>query len=233
MPRQATARIRLRRARQLDPVGFDVAWAGRSELPVWLRHVEVTDSVADAVREWVDTVDLDDAEALLAAQAGVLLTDEAEARLHHLVDANPEHPGLRLSRELIRVARLRGVAAAYAEYRERLWRDGVAEALDGWVGAANPDELHAAVSAEPVLLRSSEAAAQMESRLAAEPAAPALVKLAGLLALCRLDGVEAAFQLLGDDAARRRPPGRRVITAFEPRDLALGIMRELERAEFG
>ena len=129
LPRQATARIRLRRARQLDPVGFDVAWAGRGELPVWLRHVEVTDSVADAVREWVDTMDLDDAEALLAAQVGVLLTDEAEACLHHLVDANPEHPGLRLSRELIRVARLRGVATAYAEHRERLWRDGVADGV--------------------------------------------------------------------------------------------------------
>ncbi len=129
LPRQATARIRLRRARQLDPVGFDVAWAGRGELPVWLRHVEVTDSVADAVREWVDTMDLDDAEALLAAQVGVLLTDEAEACLHHLVDANPEHPGLRLSRELIRVARLRGVATTYAEHRERLWRDGVADGV--------------------------------------------------------------------------------------------------------
>ena len=224
-PRQATARIRLRRARQLDPDRFDVAWAGRGELPVWLRHVEVTGTVAAAVRDWVNTVDLDDAEALLAAQAGVLLTDKAEARLHHLVDAIPDHPGLRLDRDLVRMARARGVVATYAEYRERLWRDGVAAALDGWVSAADPDELRAAVSAEPVLLRSLEAVAQMESRLAAEPADPALLVRAGLLALCRLDGIDAAFQFLGDDAARRRPPRRRVITAFEPRDLALVRLR--------
>jgi ADP-ribose pyrophosphatase YjhB (NUDIX family) len=41
----------------------------------------------------------------------------------------------------------------------------------------------------------------------------------------RYDGVEAAFEISGDQDALRRPPGRRALTEFEPRHLALARLR--------
>jgi len=223
--RQAQARFLLRTMRRPDPPGFDAAWTTHAELPVWLRHLDIPTAVVDEVRTWIDTDDLDTAAATLTARSEVLLTDPAEAQLERLVDANPGHAGLRAHRVILRAARGRGVPAAYTEYRERLWRDGVARVLAGWMSAEDPDELRTIVTDEQVLLCSAEAQAQMEDLVAVDPGAASLLWRAGLLALCRSDGITEAFDLLADDATLNRRPGRRVLTGFEPRDLAVARIR--------
>lgn len=220
----AATRIRLRRARQIDPAAFDLAWARRGGLPVWLRHVEVGAPVADAVRAWIDTVDLDESAAMLSARAAMLLSDEAEARMHHLVDANPDHQGLRLDMDIIRVARVRGVAAAYAQHQDRLWRDGIADALASWIAAGDRQDLRAVFAAEGVLLLDDAAAAQMEGQLAADPGDPSLIERAGLLALCRLDGVDAAFELVENPELQSAARRLRDVTV-DPRELARARLR--------
>jgi hypothetical protein len=54
---------------------------------------------------------------------------------------------------------------------------------------------------------------------------PEVIWRIGLLALCRSDGVKAAFQISADPATLRRPPGKRALTSFGPRRLALARIR--------
>jgi len=153
-----------------------------------------------------------------------MVSEEAEAALDHLIDDNPGHRWFRVHRDIIRAARAGSIEDAYAQYRKQIWCEAVTEALTTWAAAAE-EELQGIIAEERVLLLSEETAAQAEDMLANSMRTPGLVWRIGLLTLCRCDGVEAAFEISRDQAALRQPPGGRVLTEFESRDLALARLR--------
>jgi len=166
---------------------------------------------------------IEEEEASLAANPR-LISEEAEAVLDHLIDGNPGNRWLHMHRDIIRAARAASVKDAYAEHRKLLRREGAAKALATWFSAAR-EELRGVMAEEKVLLLSEEATSQAESTLATTARTPDLIWRMGLLALCRYDGEEAAFQVSADPDNLRQPPGSRALTAFEPRHLALARLR--------
>ena len=221
---QARARPFLRSLRRADPEGFDRAWDNvRGNLPAWLRHLDHDPLVGEQIHHWLASPTLEEEEAFLAANTR-LVSEEAEAVLDHLIDDNPGNRWLRIHRDIIRAAQVGSVDDAYAQHRELLWREGVTKALAAWVSAAE-EELQGVLAEERMLLLSDEAADQAEGMLATSSRTPELIWRIGQLALCRSDGVEAAFQISADPATLRRPPGKRALTVFEPRRLALARMR--------
>jgi hypothetical protein len=223
-PAQAKARRFLRSLRWEGPEAFDQAWDhARGNLPAWLRHLDHDQILVEQIHRWIDSPDLEDEEALLAANPG-LACEEAEAILDHLIDDNPGNQWLHMHRDLIRAARAASVEDAYAQHRKLLWREGVTKALATWFGAAS-EELRDVMTKERVLLLSDEATSQAESTLAMTTRTPDLIWRMGLLTLCRCDGEEAAFQVSADPDTLRQPPGSRALTDFEPRDLALARLR--------
>jgi tetratricopeptide (TPR) repeat protein len=223
-PARAKARRLLRGLRRQDPGRFDLAWDdSRGDQPTWLRHLDVDRLLTDQIDRLVAASTMEEEEALLAANPR-LVSEEAEAVLDRLIDDNPGHRWLLMHRDILRVARAGGVEDAYARHRKLLWREGTAKALGTWFSAAR-EGLRDVMTAERVLLLSDEAVSQVDSMLATTARTPELIWRAGLLALCRSDGEEAAFQISANPGALRRPPGSRALNAFEPRDLALARLR--------
>lgn len=222
---RAKARRFLRDLREADPGRFDSAWDDeRGTQPTWLRHLQPDRSITGQVHRWLGLgKTLEEEQAFLAGYPQ-LTTEEAEAVLDHLIDDNPGNLWLHIHQDLIRTARAHGVEVAYAEHRAYLWHEGVSKALAAWVGAAE-EALQGMLAQEGVLLLSAEAESQAETMLAASTRTPDLLWRIGLLILCRHDGPEAAFQTTGDPSRIRRAPGRRALTDFEPRDLALARLR--------
>jgi len=223
-PAQAKARRFLRTLRRDDPEGFDLAWdQARGDQPTWLRHLHGAEVITEQIDRWIAAPTLEEEEAFLAANPQ-LVSEDAEAVLDHLIDDNPGNRWLHMHRDIIRAAWEAGVEDAYAQHRKLLWREGVAKALATWFSAAR-EELRDVLAEEKVLLLSEEAMSQAESMLATAARTPDLTWRIGLLALCRCDGEEAAFQISADPDTLRRPPGRRALTDFGPRDLALARLR--------
>jgi tetratricopeptide (TPR) repeat protein len=223
--RQADGRLLLQTMRRADPDRFDHAWGDPGpKKPEWLRHLRHDAPRIELIQVWYDS-SLEDAEAFLACHAETLLTDEGEATLRRLSDRDPNNRGLRLLSEILRAARERGVPSAYAEYSDQLWKTAIRESLDSWFATPTEEGLRQLLSEHEVRLLSAEAQDQRDALIASDSATPDTLWRAGLLTLCRTDGVLAAFQILGDADGLRRPPGRRGLTAFEPRMLALARIR--------
>lgn len=221
---QARARRFLRELRRADPGGFDQTWdSARGSLPAWLRHLDHDRLVDEQTRRWINCPTLEEEEAFLAANA-VLVSEEVEALLDHLIDGSPGSRWLRMHRDIVRAARATSVGDAYAQHRAMLWREGTAKALAAWI-AADRDDLRGVLAEERVLLLSEEAAGQAEEILMTAARTPELIWRMGLLGLCRSDGVEAAFRISADPATLLRLPGKRALTEFGPRRLALARIR--------
>lgn len=224
-PARAKARRFLRTLREADSARFDSAWLDeRGTQPAWLRHLVPDRSVADRVRLWLDPGLLLTEEESFLAGSPQLITEEAEVVLDHLIDDDPGSLWLHIRRDIVRAARAHGIEVAYAEHRAYLWHEGVSKALAAWVCAAE-EAMQGILAEEGVLLLSDEAGSQAENMLAASVRTPDLLWRIGLLILCRHDGPEAAFQITGDLSRLRRAPGRRALTDFQPRDLALARLR--------
>jgi len=218
--REAEARLLLRALREADPDRFDAAWDGaRGEQPMGLRHIDPPMSAVELTHRWLKLRDVDAEETFLDNNPA-LLADEVEAVLEHLIDENPGHRGLRAHHHIIRLARQVGAHAAFAHHHDLLWRKAVTAALARWLDVPE-SRLRDVLADDDVLLTSDQGMRQAEDILAAAPRPPDVLWRIGLLALCRSDGTEAAFELAGDPEPRGAPPVRRAIAAFEPRHLAV------------
>ncbi|MGH9268502.1 MAG: hypothetical protein ACRD0D_10030, partial [Acidimicrobiales bacterium] len=195
------------RALRGDGTGaFDAAWAATidADQPVWLRHHEPDQSLQDALIEWVRTSSWDDSQAFLAEHAGALLGDRGEASLEHLIDANPARQDLLLHIAVLQAARRDGIEAAYATLRASLERQALETVFIDWIGTRTWDDSRALLAEHAGDLLTDEAEAVLRSLVHRNPDAPDVFAHLGLLGLCRLQGIEVAYDTLRELAT---PPG--------------------------
>jgi hypothetical protein len=69
---------------------------------------------------WLQTPDWAASEAYLMEHQADLLTAEAEAMLHHLLQQDPDQPVLEQHRAILRAARAEGVEAVYRQIQQIL-----------------------------------------------------------------------------------------------------------------
>ncbi len=158
----------------------------------------------ETLQTWIGTPTWDESESYLWAHAAVLLTDSTEAELAALADANPGAEVLALHLELLRAARAGGVEAPYRALAAAAREHALAERLVAWVGTQTWEEARAFVDEHGASLLTDEAEAGLARLAADNPDQPDVLVHRGLLALCRLDGVDKAYGLLDDlDRLRR------------------------------
>lgn len=158
-PTRGEARSYLRHLRGRDSSAFDRAWAQlRIPLPGWLRYLSDDDQLFDRVTEWVGLWVPADSEAYLEDHADLLLTDEAEAALEHLIDANPGTGLLQSRLEILRAARSDGIGHAFAALTRLVVLREKVEVLEAWLRGGSWQEArdfavaHAADLVHPVTL---------------------------------------------------------------------------------
>lgn len=111
------ARRYLRHLRERDSSSFDRAWEERQRvpLPVWLSYLTDDDQLTGDVSNWARIRVPAKSRMYLEGHAGLLLSDEAEAALEHLIDVNPGTGLLENQLELLRAARADGIGNAYGD----------------------------------------------------------------------------------------------------------------------
>ena len=115
------ARQLLRALRENDSSAFDQASGQAHELlPVWLQHPGFDQELAEKILAWINTADWPASKAHLEGNTAILLTDEAESTLEHLIDINPAVDTLQEHLGLLMTARTYGGDAAYAAHQEQL-----------------------------------------------------------------------------------------------------------------
>lgn len=153
---------------------------------------------------WMATTTWDQSRRYLEAHAGALLTDAAEAALADLVDANPHEQVLVVHLELLRAARVSGVDAPYETLATAARQHALAERLVTWVGTQTWEDARTFLDSHAGELLTDEAEAGLARLAADHPEQPDVLVHRGLLSLCRLDGVDKAYDLLDDiDRIRR------------------------------
>lgn len=165
---------------------------------------EGTPGVAKRLVEWVTTDTWDESRAFLTAHADVLLTDLGEAALRRLIEDSPDEQVLELHLEILVAARSGGVDAAYQALLESVSRHGLAELIVAWVGTQSWEEARAYFDQHQDALLSEEAQTVAAVLAHDNPDQPDLLVHRGLLALCRDDGPDKAFELLVDPERLRR-----------------------------
>jgi hypothetical protein len=82
---------------------------------VWLRYLTDDEQLIGNVIGWAETRVPAESRVYLEGHAGLLLTDEAEAALEHLIDVNPGTGLLEDRLGVLRAARADGIGNAYGE----------------------------------------------------------------------------------------------------------------------
>ena len=193
------ARVLLRRLRQDHQSGFDQAWrqTGRA-LPVWLQHPETDDELVARVIAWVNTPDWTTSQAYLSNHAATLLTDQSEATIEHLIDANPAADPLPEHLDLLLQARARGIDAAYAARHEERAAEHTVGLLNRWISTPTWAESQAFAEAHADELLQPATAAVLD-RIGDDHTGDRGVRLhRGLLAYAAAVGFDAAYELLAD-----------------------------------
>jgi hypothetical protein len=195
------ARQQLRALRERDPSAFDHAWEQTQQpLPVWLRYPAVEDHLTSIVVAWAETPDLPASRAYLDDNAAVLLTDQAEAAVEHLIDANPTAGILEDDLALLREARVHGSGSAYAAMQEQLLAAESTQILQEWAHAAMWEASRAYAAAHADQLLRPLTISTLDDLCADDPGNPGGRLLRGLLRYATDAGFDAAYELLADPA---------------------------------
>jgi tetratricopeptide (TPR) repeat protein len=218
------ARLRLRDSRRSDPIRFDASWRRRGRLPLWLEYLEDDENLVQRMIEWIATPDWGVSRSYLADHADELLTDAAEATLEHLIDANPRARELPEHLDLLRTSRADGLDTAYDELGARRSFQRALSIVLAWVETTTWESSKAFAEGTPQLL-STPARAVLEAIARDDPRQSTLRLHRGLLALAVSDGVEAAYELRANRAARRTAIGAAANSESSDRLLALARLR--------
>ena len=97
---------------------------------------EEAQALADRLIAWIQTPDWQKSEDYLQTWAAELLTDEAEAELERLRSINPNAASIPEHQALLRRAREVGIAAMYAEIRQKRLLQALQQGQAGPIGAA-------------------------------------------------------------------------------------------------
>ena len=201
--------------------------------------------------EWVTTATWRDSKAFLDKHAEALLGEAGDAALQQLIDDNPDQEVLPLHQWILRGAVTSGVDTAYDTLDQSLRVRALAEGLVAWVSTQSWDEARAFFEQHADDLLTDEAESVLAALALDNPEQPDLVAHQGLLALCRIDGPDKAYNLLMDPERLRglvmSPAGQsdpawalpraRLLAGLFPEDpeaaliLALAAMREGDRDE--
>ena len=198
--RRGQARQAFRSLAAEHPAAVDQAWPMTDgSPPVWLRVPQTDVTAGNLIIDWVDMKSWEESFDFLADHISTLLTDEAEAAIEHLIDANPGRTALDLHLDILRGTRATGVDAVRGEFFAWLAAQGQLARLQQWIntpgGSASADYLNE--HADELLT------GQAESLLASlVPDQPHLLGYLGLLSLARAIGVEDTHHVLVDRTAR-------------------------------
>jgi hypothetical protein len=236
--RRGEARSLLRSLRSDDPAAFDRAWAERIgiEQALWLRHQEDDEHLSNQLVQWIGATTWDESQSFLAAHSAELLTDQAEATLEHLIDANPGRPALLQHLKILQAARSHGIEAAYAALHESLSWQSVTELLIAWVQTQTRswDESRSFMEEHAAELLSDHGEDVLQSLIDQNPEVLELIAHLGLLVLCRSDGIEAAYGMLEDSEGLRQSIDEAFSTQADPlRTMALARLHAGLRPDDG
>jgi len=192
------ARIFLRNLRIRHEEEFDSIWAEGSwaELPVWLRHPDRDMELIELLVKWIQTSSWDASQEFLEAHEE-LFSDRGEAMLEHLMDdRRGVLPELTQHRRIQLAARKQGVAATYRQVFEGIEDAERRNLIEQWLELAIPEsqgflEEHAST------LLDARAEESLAGSLLKEGAEGAAFGRLGLLRLARVDGLESAYEQLG------------------------------------
>jgi hypothetical protein len=195
------ARAALRDLRANDGSSFDQTWEQANELlPVWLRCLATDQQLADQIIAWIRTEDWSASEIYLNDHTAVLLTDEAEATLEHLIDGNPAKGTLPEHLALLQAARTNGTDTVYAAHREQLMNQHLVRTLEQWMGTRTWDASRTFAAAHSQQLLHPATLAILNDQ---DPADPVLRLHRGLLGYAATAGLDAAYDLRPDTARQQ------------------------------
>jgi len=210
--RRGQARALLRSMRTDDPASFDAAWSStlNQDEPQWLRHPQSDQALTSVLVEWISMATWAESQAALAAQAQAILNDASEAALEHLIDANPDRPELVqhliLHLEILQNARRDGIDAAYRALQAGLRRQALFETIVAWIQVSTWEQDRAFLQKRAKDLVTEEAENALEELVETNLAHNELLIHLGLLGLCRLKGIEAAYTTLDQLRASGHAP---------------------------
>jgi tetratricopeptide (TPR) repeat protein len=147
-------------------------------------------ALADQLIAWIQTPDWADSEAYLQQHAADLLSDEAEAVLASLQQANPDRPAILQHLALLRRCRVIGIGPAYQEFHatqaaaQQAAQDPAAQALTALLQVDSAEALEHTLAQHPALLElpTLERLVAMVPDAAGQPgAARHLLALLGIL----------------------------------------------------
>ena len=98
-------------------------------------HLVDSAQLTESVLAWINCADWDAMRGYIGENSSSLLTDEAEAIIEHLIDANPAAIRGPECLQLLRAARVHGVDDAYAASHERLQATHLTHILREWLSA--------------------------------------------------------------------------------------------------
>jgi hypothetical protein len=129
------ARGCLCRLRRQDAPSFDRAWAAgrQGPLPVWLRYPADDGRLFQTVASWAEIMVPAISRASLEDHADLLLTDEAEAVLEHLIDGNPGTGLLENRLRLLQAVRANGIESVFENLAREVTEAEKARLLRDWL----------------------------------------------------------------------------------------------------
>ena len=137
-PTRGQARRYLRHLRERESSSFDRIWEERRvPLPVWLRYLTDDEQLIGNVIGWAEIRTPAESRVYLEGHAGLLLTDEAEAALEHLIDVNPGTGLLEDRLGVLRAARADGIGNAYGELTRLVVLREKVDILEAWLGGGS------------------------------------------------------------------------------------------------
>lgn len=215
-------RLLLRALRRRDPERFDRAWSALVEepAPVWLRHPEGSEATVDAVLAWINTPTWTESREMLEADREVVASDEGEAVVEHLLDAEPWQKTLARHKHLLQAVRSRGIGEAYDELTEALRDAHRRELLVSWLRLEGEEskaylEEHAAELVHP---QSEQHLLLLAERT---DGSSGLLARAGLIGLAAIMGVEKAYGHAADPGMAPLTDADCVGSAADPKILPL------------
>jgi Tetratricopeptide repeat len=197
--RRGRARQLLRQLQDTHPAAVATTWTSTSAglPPVWLRITQDDPHTTQLIMDWINSAGWTESFNFLADEAGVLLTDGAEATLEHLIDANPHATELDQHLDLLRAARTDGIDTVHAEFLGQQASQHQAAVLQAWIATESwPESADYLTEHTDDLL--TDSAEQLLTQSVGDQ--PQLLLYLGLLALARDLSVATAHAYITDPA---------------------------------
>jgi hypothetical protein len=176
------------------PAAVDNTWATRDKpLPIWLALPTIDSEMEQRLLDWAATDSWTATLDRLTADADHLLTDRAEASLHHLIEHNPYSTVLEQHLTLLTAARTDGIDTVRTTILAQISAAELRRLLNEWI--ATPDWTASAehLTTHQDELLTDDADAELTEMTAEEPG---LLGYLGLLGVARAVGVTEAHQLV-------------------------------------